>query len=110
MRHSYDVPLSLQEGAGLAKVTQQISGEWDNGGTLAPEPQLSPPHLDSTKAQGFTCKIVGLVVGEAEEVRGLAAADNETQASLCTSACVHPLRLWALLSEPLWPCLSKGSW
>ena len=60
------------------------------------------------KSQGFTCKTVGLVVGEAEEVRGLATADNESQASLCTSAHVHPLRLWALLSEPLWPCLSKG--
>lgn len=87
---SYDAPsqmgeLSLQEGVGLAKVTQQISGEWDNGRTLAPEPQLSPPHLDSPKSQGFTCKTVGLVAGEAEEVRGLATADKETQASLCTS-------------------------
>ena len=114
VRRSYDAPsqmgeLSLQEGEGLAKVTQQISGEWDNGGTLVPEPQLSPRHLDSPKSQGFTCKTVRLVVGEAEEVRGLATADNETKASLCTSARVHPLRLWALLSEPLWPCLSKGS-
>ena len=102
--------LSLQEGAGLAKVTQQVSGDWDNGRTLAPEPQLSPPHLDSPKSQGFTCKTVGLVAGEAEEVRGLATAERETQASLCTSAPVLCLRLWALLSEPFWPCLSKASW
>lgn len=62
---------------------------------------LSPPHPGLNQSSRIhPCKIVGLVVGEAEEVRGLSAADNETR-PLCTSARVHPLRLWALLSEPL---------
>ena len=87
--------LSLQEGAGLAKVTQQISREWDEGGTLAPEPQLSPPHLGSPKSQEFTCETVELAVGEVKEVRGLATADNETQACpafLWASAPIRPLK------------------
>lgn len=54
VRRSHDAPsqrgdLSLQEGAGLAKATQQISREWGWWRDPAPEPQFSPSCLGSPK-------------------------------------------------------------